>query len=576
MLRTVETLFVITLVFTTFATVLYYTPLPPPRTASNIGLNELSESVLNSLDADGSLTNAAFSNNASDWSKLLKSIDASVPVGVVYKVTAYEIDLNQANGTLSYTPIKTGTNAVGDMPSGSISTSYTISSPNVTITQTPEKIGAKQGKALTLYILDCDDANGWWTTGFTSGTLASDVNSSASPYFGTTIIVKNTTALGNLLAGRHISNNPKENIQGAVIVNTFGESIPVPSNNATNFMKYPYYIGTKVNRYNWTWVSIVGYPFYYASNKVSYSGAQNSWGIYGMQVIGAAGLNAFLQGIDGRAYTATPDVSFNPSSATGSGWTNPTYAYSQDSQSATTTINNSAETYSSYGASGYSDGMHIILHLNAYASTSGKSIKLEVYDGTTWYTVATQSLGTSQNYYTYDITSLTSWTSAKVSSLKTRITSVLSSSTIYVDWVGVEINPWITGSIGVVSYTNLLNQDMNYYGIYPGHSQTSTRALPLYDLSKFNLVLPKDSHGVNSTNIFNPVNGYYAGATWAHKVSGVTKGSLLALGLDRTPDIRVVVSGVLAQYRPSIVRSNFDTSTTTRIVVLQLGQVGGG
>jgi hypothetical protein len=187
--------------------------------------------------------------------------------------------------------------------------------------------------------------------------------------------------------------------------------------------------------YNWTWVSIVGYPFYYVSN-INEIPTDNKWGIYGMSMTGQSGINAFLQGVNGQTYFDDPT------------------------------------------------GM--------------------------------------------------------------------------------------TSSIGVVSFTQLLDENMNYYGIYPGHYQTSTRALKghgTHSLESSNFVL--------KSNIFNRVGDYYAGATWAHIGNdGLTHGSLLALGLARTPDLKVAILGVLAIYRPSIYRSDFSVSGTTRIVTLQIGQLG--
>jgi hypothetical protein len=42
---------------------------------------------------------------------------------------------------------------------------------------------------------------------------------------------------------------------------------------------------------------------YYVSNTLALSGTQNSWGIYGMKMVAAAGLNAFLKGIDLQTYS---------------------------------------------------------------------------------------------------------------------------------------------------------------------------------------------------------------------------------------------------------------------------------
>ena len=52
-------------------------------------------------------------------------------------------------------------------------------------------------------------------------------------------------------------------------------------------------------------------------------------------------------------------------------------------------------------------------------------------------------------------------------------------------------------------------------------------------------------------------------------------GSLLALGLTRTPDIRVTGISLLSYYNPRLYRSEYTAEGTSRLVVLQLGLVEG-
>jgi hypothetical protein len=190
---------------------------------------------------------------------------------------------------------------------------------------TPQKIGG--GKPKTLYILNCNDANGWWITGYTGQSLALDLKNFLSPYFQTTILVNSTYQLGCLLNGTRISGLSTENVTGAVVINTFGEAVPIPSGYYTtkgytsadqSYANYTYILGLRVKSYNWNWVSIVGYPFYYVTNTKFFNTTQNTWGIYGMRMIGTnngqgpSGLNAFLQGLAGRPYL------YNSTSITGS------------------------------------------------------------------------------------------------------------------------------------------------------------------------------------------------------------------------------------------------------------------
>jgi hypothetical protein len=176
-----------------------------------------------------------------------------------------------------------------------------------------------------------------------------------------------------------------------------------------------------------TWVSIVGWPFYYVSNTVSFSGSQNSWGIYGMVMDSSYGLQAFLEGLD-----------------------NQTYSYSQST----------------------------------------------------------------------------------------------------------------TSSPGVVNFTPSALYYCNYYGIYPSSYQTSTRALNINNT--FNLIA--------TSNVFNQVGQWIAGTTYKHTGGG----AFTAIGLTRIPDIRITVLALLMYYHPILYRSEFTSSGTTRLVVLQLGLQGGG
>jgi hypothetical protein len=120
----------------------------------------------------------------------------------------------------------------------------------------------------------------------------------------------------------------------------------------------------------------------------------------------------------------------------------------------------------------------------------------------------------------------------------------------------------------VVTLSQTVVTNCSYYGIYPSSYQTSTRALSI--LSGYNLTV--------GLYVFNPVGGYLPGAIYNHVFTGSpnTTGSLLALGLTRTPDIRITVISLLSYYQPRLYSSAFTASETSRLVVLQLGLVGGG
>ena len=125
-------------------------------------------------------------------------------------------------------------------------------------------------------------------------------------------------------------------------------------------------------------------------------------------------------------------------------------------------------------------------------------------------------------------------------------------------------NNWITSDIGVVYLSSTALYYRNYYGIYPSQYQTATRALPSSITGTYHLTV--------TTYIFDPVNNYIAGAVYRHNNG---KGALLALGLTRTPDIRLTALTLLSDYKPRLYRSEYTATGTSRLVVLQLGLVGG-
>jgi hypothetical protein len=440
MLRTLETLFVVVMVLSSLFGIIHFINTPSPRITSSTGLEDLAASTIRNLDENNFLTNTVFSHDELAWAKLKNSIDSSLAPNIMYKLSVYSIGTSPT-GEIVYNLTDSLHNFEGDLPTGSEITSITVTSPNVTYSITPEKIGARYGKQITLYVLNCGDANGWWITGYSAQSLAADVLRMMTPYFGTSILVNSTAQLGKILNNQTLTSITGERIKDAVIVNTFGEAVPIPSAmaNSSFYTKYPWYIGQKVNAYNWTWESIVGYPNYYVTNTNAFSDTDNTWGIYGMEYVGPAGLNGFLQGLSGTNY--------------------------------------------------------------------------------------------------------------------------------------VENDTWITDSPGVVNFSASATKMSNFYGIYPENYQTATRALPNATLASYHI------YSNPETSIFEPqlIGGktYLAGATYSHRENNLIHGSFTAIGLARTPDVRIAVLGLLMFYNPNIYRSNFGATGTSRLVELQLGQVGG-
>ena len=435
MIRTIEVLFAIIIIFGAVIATSYFTVLPSPREVSPINLRRLSFTTLQMLDSDYDLSKAAFeTDNATAWSQLQVALSASLPPNIVYNLTVY--DVNDKDGQV-YNYVSSISNAASLSTASDVST-YTVASSNVTFNVTPQKIGEDNGG--TLYILNCSDANGWWITGYTAQSLAQDLYNLLSPYFVNTIMVQNTSQLAQILNGNPLQGEPLRN---AVVINTYGEAVPIPTTycqapySQNSYAYYSYYLGQRVNLYNWTWSSIVGYPFYYVSNTASFSGVQNSWGIYGMQMTGPGGSRAFLEGINNQAYVS---------------------------------------------------------NTNAVTDSANRQ----------------------------------------------------------------------------VTFTQKIVDLSNYYGIYPSTYQTSTRALSNSTLAGYNLKV--------GINIFNPSGDYLAGAIYNHYATGSSNitGSLLALGLTRTPDVRVTGLSLLSYYQPRLYASEYTAQGTSRLVILQLGLVGSG
>jgi len=446
MMRSVEIILVIIIIAGAFIVASSFAVLPWPRQVSPLNLRRLSLTTLQTLDSNHELSRAAFeTGNSTLWSELQMALSASLPPNVVYNLTVYQLS-SSGSGVSLYNSLASISNAESLGVSSDTST-YFAASTNMTFEVVPEKIG-EHGSGGTLYILNCSDANGWWITGYTSFSLAEDLYKLLSPYFVKTIMVQSTVQLRQLIDGIKISGAPEESVENAVIINTFGESVPMPEeyyqgNSRSSegyysgvdypYTRYCYTLGQKTREHNWTWASIVGYPFYYVSNTGVFANEQNNWGIYGMRMTSRGGIRAFLQGLDNQQFQ-------------------------------------------------------------------------------------------------YDDSSAIS-------------------------------------SVGVVTLNATVVNYCNYYGIYPSSYQTSTRALSI--LSGYNLSV--------GLYVFNPVGDYLPGAIYNHILSssGNTTGSLLALGLTRTPDIRITAISLLSYYRPRLYSSDYAAHDTSRLVVLQLGLVGG-
>src|SRR3989304_6584344 len=423
MMRTIEILLVVIIILGAFVTVSIFAVLPSPREVSPVNLRRLSLTTLEMLNSEYDLSKAAFDFNGTHWGSLWSSLQvalaASLPADGIYNLTVYDVN-SPTGGNELYTSLGSFSNAE-NLGIASDASSYMVASSNVSFAFTPEKIG-EHGTGGTLYILNCSDANGWWITGYTAQSLAEDLYKLLSPYFVKTVVVQNTAQLGQILGNSSLQG---ELVQNAVVINTFGEAVPIPTAycktpySDNSYARYCYFLGEKVRLYNWTWASIVGYPFYYVTNTGNFTNDKNDYGIYGMKDVRQPGMYAFLQGL-----------------------TNITYSASDSSN--------------------------------------------------------------------------------------------------------------IFQSGGVVSLSSQVLDNCNYYGIYPSPNQTSTRAIQKSKLTTY----PNLTVGLL---IFDEKSGCYPGALYNHWNGTRIEGSLLALGLTRTPDIRLTALGLLSYYQPKLYPSEYTT-----------------
>lgn len=589
MMRTLESLFVVIIVFATLTTVFNHGVLPAPIETSSIGLQELADSTIATLDKEGYLTRSIFEKDPdlsdAKWKSVVETVDSALPLGTVFQLKVYRIEENPATGELNYINLRTAGNAENGLPPGSITTSYTLTSPDVTVTKTPETI--TRTRPITLYILDIQEANGWWITGYDGHTLAQTVKEAMNPYLKLIVMVTNMTDYEKLLNGQRITTNPLEDVDNAIVINPFGETIPIPTDPiAWKPDQFTFKLGGIVNRYNWTWVSLVGYPFYYLTNTGRYSESQNGWGIYGMTQLGPKGYDGFLYGIDdpgidfssitlsdtfqssspgvveysdeilrhqlyygifpGEVQTATRAFNlsylslhhiplgincfsgkyYSPSTIGAGTWVTPNGAYSNDGVTyGQVSLNNAKQIFNGYGLSmGSSETIkQLKVRIDAWSSAANQKIKLEVSAnaGSSWLpTTSTITLAKTGSSYWVDITTWDSWTYTKVNgnNLQIRVTGLSDGEILYLDWIPVEITT---------------------------------------------------SNSIIAGAIYDHISGYDAVAK-----KDIIQGSLIQIGLARTPDVRVMQILLLARYQPKINRTQFDAQDTTRLITLQIGQVG--
>jgi len=140
-------------------------------------------------------------------------------------------------------------------------------------------------------------------------------------------------------------------------------------------------------------------------------------------------------------------ITNSPSSQSGA-WVNPTYAYADDTNFASSSTNNQQHKFGGYGFSLPTDAsiVQVRVRLDVKAATNDK-IKLEVStDGGTTFlatTYTSPALTSTEQTIWVDVTGWTTWTVDKINSDKiwNRVTQVKNAAqdTTYLDWIPVEV-----------------------------------------------------------------------------------------------------------------------------------------
>ena len=143
MMRTIEILIVIIIIFGAFATASFYAVLPSPRQVSPVNLRRLALTTLEMLDSNYDLSKGTFDFNGTHWgvlwSDLQVALSASLPPGVLYNLTVYDVN-GTASGSELYNHLGSISNAES-LGVASDASSYMVASSNVSFAFTPERIG---------------------------------------------------------------------------------------------------------------------------------------------------------------------------------------------------------------------------------------------------------------------------------------------------------------------------------------------------------------------------------------------------------------------------------------------------
>lgn len=299
MMKMVEALFVVAIVTGAMVGVLNYTFIPSPKESSSKGLEDTALTILRSLDEDNRLAYAAFSENNTDHAAIQRAIESAVPPNIVFNMTVIRLDTSL--GELKYTPQWSVSNFKGSEPTGAKTTTYTVTSPKVTVSGLRGKITVG-GVEVTLFILNCTDAMTWFPAQGSVSDIAKGVKDQLSPWFEKTVVINSTSDLKTLVEGNIPPNVDDAILKNAVVINPLGGTYPYPIGIDTNDtsdeqVNLAYAMGRAVNRFNLTYMCYVGYPAEYVGNP--------NTGLAGLTMLERKCLDAFMYGIDNQTLGST-------------------------------------------------------------------------------------------------------------------------------------------------------------------------------------------------------------------------------------------------------------------------------
>lgn len=137
MMRTVEIILVVLILATAFVAASIFAVLPSPRQISSMNLRELSISTLQMLNQNNGLSRIVFQPTSDvSWGSLQTALSSMLPPNIVYNFTVYDILTNPDN-TVTYSLVKTLTDAKTGLGANSETSSLLVPAPDVVFSVPP-------------------------------------------------------------------------------------------------------------------------------------------------------------------------------------------------------------------------------------------------------------------------------------------------------------------------------------------------------------------------------------------------------------------------------------------------------